>query len=196
MPRVTDIELKGKVVPTSSFSTSTADPNNISKDYTEFCKKNKVSKKVRIHHLKVTNVGRYMSSCFQIISEQLLEKPGGVHIHNFGYFCVLQRPKRKAIKYKNKYGYTKENFNTKTKSYVYNLVFLPTKHIRGSLSVWSMDRTFNRSVRMKLRKKLRSGVRYKNYIFTLSSALKQRSNVGKFKGKDIINEALKINNGE
>jgi nucleoid DNA-binding protein len=194
MSKKTDIELKGKVLPPTRLTTSTADPNNIGKDYTEFCRKTGVSKKVRVHHTKITNVGRYMNTCFNIISDQLLEKPGGVYIHNFGYFCILQRPKRKAIKYKNKYGYTKENFNTKTKSYVYNLVFIPVKHIRNSLSVWSMDRTFKRSVRMRLRMKLRSGVRYKNYIYTLSTSLKQRSNIQKFKGKDIINEALKENN--
>jgi len=102
------------------------------------------------------------------VADKLVESVGGVFLDNFGYFCMAVHPKKEVIKvpYKKDGDY----FNFKTDNKLVTPMFFGIARKKPLLRFWVMDRTFSRrNVKARLHKKLISGMKYKNFVSTLSS---------------------------
>lgn len=105
---------------------------------------------------------------FQVIAEKLVTNEAGVFIRNFGYFFIWKIPNRNlrySITQKGEDIKTKANFYTD--NYMYSPIFVPDNTLKG----WSMDNTFNNTLKQDLSKQLNAGKKYKTYIHTFKNLL-------------------------
>ena len=106
---------------------------------------------------------------FQVIAEKLVENEAGVFIRKFGYFFIWKIPNRDL-----RYSITKQGEELKTKSnfytdnFMYSPILLPDNTIQG----WSMDNTFNNTLKQNLSKQFNAGKNYKTYMYTFKNLLK------------------------
>lgn len=108
-----------------------------------------------------------LSTFYQIIGEQLLEREGGVCIKELGYFFIWEIPRKMNYDLLNKDGYTSK-FNYATDHKMYSPILIPAKRIK----YWYLDKAFTAPIKKGLRDKLRAGKRYKMYAHTLKQLKK------------------------
>lgn len=137
--------------------------------YTEY-KKYRLPKKVKCKDRN--ELKKVVKAIFKVISEELLEKQYGVYLDGFGYFFIWKIPRKMTYNIMNKGGKVEEHYNYKTNNYMYSPIFIASKYYKG----WSMDNTFNKTFKKKLKDKLVSGFKYKTYLNSLSGFLKKERN--------------------
>lgn len=105
---------------------------------------------------------------FEVIAEKLIENSAGVFIRNFGYLFVWKIPNRNL-----RYSITPkgeqviEKVNYYTDNHMFSPIYVPDKTMKG----WSMDNTFNNTLKKELSVQLNSGKEYKTYINTFKNIL-------------------------
>jgi len=109
-----------------------------------------------------------VKTIFQVIAEKLVDNEAGVFIRKFGYFFIWKIPNRGL-----RYSITKKGEELKTKpnfytdNFMYSPIFLPDNSLQG----WSMDNTFNNTLKQDLSKQLNAGKNYKTYMHTFKNLL-------------------------
>ena len=69
-------------------------------------------------------------------------------------------------------GSVEEHFNYKTDNYMFSPIFIANSYFKG----WSMDNTFNKTFKRKLKDNLIAGKKYKTYLNSLSGFMKKIKN--------------------
>lgn len=108
-----------------------------------------------------------ISTFYQIIGEQLVEREGGVCIKELGYFFIWKIPRKMHYDLMGKEGYVTK-FNYDSDHVMYSPILIPAKRMR----YWYLDKAFNNAVKKALRDKIRSGKKYKMYAHTLKQLKK------------------------
>lgn len=106
---------------------------------------------------------KFVKEFFNTISEQALEKDGGVIIRRVGYFFNWLCP-RKLVWVGNQK--EKEIYS----SYTDNRQYFPTFIPPSSRCEWTMDKSFSTVYKLELARKIKGGKRYKTYYTSLRKA--------------------------
>lgn len=99
---------------------------------------------------------------WQVIALQLIEKEGGVVLDKFGYLCHWMSPKKKVYKVARKGG-VKLMANFSTDGYFYHTIFFSNIFDQDTFKGWSLDKSFNRNIKIGRFNKLNSGFKYRLY---------------------------------
>lgn len=97
---------------------------------------------------------------FDIIAEETLERKGGVYIKGLGYFFNWLCPRKFAW---SPLGFEENTYSTETDNRHYFPTYLPVK----TRSEWTMDKSFARPYKQKLKENIESGKRYKTFHYSL-----------------------------
>lgn len=109
------------------------------------------------------NYGKFVKEFFDTISEQAIEKDGGVVIRRLGYFYNWLCPRKLSWR-KDR---SKEDlYSASTDNRQYFPTFIPHE----ARCEWTMDKTFSKVYKDELVKKIKSGKRYKSYYASLRKA--------------------------
>jgi len=111
-----------------------------------------------------------VKTIFEVIAEHLVEKSHGVILRNFGYLFIWKIPRKTSYNIMTNGGKVKEKFNYKTDNHIYSPVLIPSLPFKG----WSMDNTFNKTLKLKLKDKLVAGKKYFTYIHSLKNIINTR----------------------
>lgn len=109
-----------------------------------------------------------VSTFYQIIGEQLVEREGGVCIKELGYFFIWEIPVKLQYDYLAKGVGYKTKFNYATDHKMYSPILIPAKRMK----YWYLDKAFNAAVRQALKHKIIAGKKYKMYAHTLKQLKK------------------------
>lgn len=105
---------------------------------------------------------------FKVIGEQLLTKPAGVFIKNFGYFFIWKIPVKRPYALTTQGKPITLKYNIYTDMYSYSPIFKPAKRFRG----WFMDNSFNSNIKSGLHNKLINESKvYKTFVNTFKNLL-------------------------
>ena len=109
------------------------------------------------------NYFKFVKEFFDTISEQVLEKDGGVVIRRLGYFynwlCPRKFSWRSGSKGEDIYSVITDNRQ-----------YFPTYIPQEARCEWTMDKTFSKVYKAELARKIKSGKRYKSYYASLRKA--------------------------
>ena len=127
------------------------------KEYTHY----RANKKIKIiNRIKGrTEYKKFIRTYLRVISEELLEREGGVCIKNFGYWFNWLSPTKTTGRIITRNGLV-ETYSFITDHRLY----FPTFWGTNNLVWWSMDKTFNETWRDKLAEKIKKGKKYKMYL--------------------------------
>lgn len=156
------------------YSRKHLDTTNISTTarqvYTEFVKYKNKHKLAKNNQVKRGDFEKIYKQMFITLEQQIEESKGGVMIKKFGYFFVWKSSKRKKSYFINENGVRIGYYNRHFKGYKYKIVFLPIKGTNG-LTFFSMAGKINKALRKRILKRIKGGVIYKNYAYSLSAHL-------------------------
>lgn len=111
---------------------------------------------------------KFINAFYEKIATKLVESTGGVFLDNFGYFSIVEHPKKQVMKVP--YAGVKDYFNFHSDNKVYSPTFFGIGKNKNLLNFWVMDRTFSRrKVKSQLHRALIAGKKYKTYVATLAS---------------------------
>lgn len=133
-------------------------------DYTKYVKDGGIPKKHKADGREEMRL--ILKTLCKNIAEGITEYPGGTYIKRIGYFFNWKCPRKMSYHLNRKGGRT-EHFNHHTNHYMYFPTFLPDAskiHVR---STWTMDKKFNHSLTTRVRDRLYSGFKYRNYLHSL-----------------------------
>lgn len=126
------------------------------KAYQYFNKNSKLATRDNVSHY--VEHGKIISEFYKVVSEQIVEKEGGVFLDGLGYFGVIQQFQKKATYYDH--SKNKISLNTKTDNKIYNLAFVPIPKRNSFFKTWVFDYSFNRRTKSELSKNLKEGKKY------------------------------------
>ena len=130
------------------------------REYTHYRQNKRIKDKNRIKGRPAYK--KFVRTYLRVISEQLLEREGGVCIKNFGYWFNW-KPPRKMEHVILKKGGMESNYCFHTDNYHY----FPTFWSSNRYLWWSMDKTFNITYKKKLKEQILKGKRYKMYLSSM-----------------------------
>jgi hypothetical protein len=134
---------------------------------TEYLKYNKIPKKYRVEGRE--ELRKLIKTICKHIGNEIVEKPGGVHIRRLGYFFVWKIPRKTTYHKKIKGGKLEENYNYHTNHYMYSPIFLPSIDKNRTFADWSMDNSFTSTVKQGIKNKVSSGFKYKIYPYSIQA---------------------------
>lgn len=121
-------------------------------------KKKTISKKNKVTNISEFNI--IAKTIWKVVARNLVEKEAGVVLDKFGYLCHWMNPKKKVFKAPRK-GKVKLMTNYHTGSHFYNSTLFTNIFKRDFFKGWSLDKSFNKQVKLGRHKKLKSGFKYK-----------------------------------
>ena len=110
---------------------------------------------------------KIVKEIFKVISEKLVKSKAGVIISGFGYLFNWKIPKKMQYSLTPKGKNIIKKYNYYTDMYMYSPLFLPNSTFEG----WSMDHTFNDSLKQDLKENLQNGKKYKMYLYSFKNLL-------------------------
>lgn len=110
---------------------------------------------------------------YKKIAEKMVDNPHGVFLKNFGYFTILMNPKKTTATLKRGWLEDKIILNPHTNGRVFHPIFLPIGN-NPKFKLFIMDKSFSRKLKMRLKDKLRSKVKYMNHYGLLNSMYKNK----------------------
>ena len=135
--------------------------NNIWKEY------NKTNPPQKYQLENREELKKIVKQIFKTIAEEIIEKKAGVLIRGLGYFFNWKVPKKMKYTITRKGKAPEERYNFDTDMYMTLPTFLPADDFK----MWSMDATFNRTLKKALRTKLVNGFKYNIYPYTFKKIL-------------------------
>lgn len=124
-------------------------------------KRNNIPLKDKIEsQSELTEVARKI---WEISAKKLLENEGGVVLDNFGYLCHWMSPKKKVFKVARQGG-MKLMPNYHSGSYFYNTTLFTNIFQKNYFKGWSLDKAFNRNIKIGRFEQLKSGKKYKMFF--------------------------------
>ena len=102
----------------------------------------------------------------KVIATELIERKAGVQIRKLGYFFIWKIPRKMYTWLMTKEG-LKEIYSYHTDNYQFTPVFLPSIRGHKELKRWRMDNSFCKQFKKDLGKKIRKGMTYKMYPYSI-----------------------------
>lgn len=102
---------------------------------------------------------KFVKTYLKIIADELLEREGGVCIKRFAYWFNWMPPRKIIGGYFSKEG-QEEMYSFVTDHHLYFPTFWTTKEF----VFWTMDKSFNKTFKINLKNKIKSGKKYKMYL--------------------------------
>lgn len=149
-----------RVVDTVSF----IDQKSLIKDYKEY--KKHIPKKY--HVTRERRLSKIVNELCKSIADNLVEAEGGVAIRGLGYFFIYRSERKRMLQRKLENGEFENYYNIRHQMRRIAPMFMPPIRRSFPLYSWSLDNSFSISVKLKLGDKLKKGVKYKAYPFTVS----------------------------
>jgi len=103
----------------------------------------------------------------KVISERIVNSEGGVLIQGLGYFFNWKVPNKKGYTITRTGGSIEKKYNLYGAKHMHLPTFLPSEELEG----WSMDGTFNKALKRRLRDNLYQNKQYKMYPFSFKNIL-------------------------
>lgn len=110
-----------------------------------------------------------------VMGDFIVERQGGLLMKRLGYFCVWKIPRKLPYKFLVKGQPLEERFNYHTNYHMYSPIFVPNRNKNIFIRYWSMDSTFDNSVRKRLKNKILAEFKYKNYLYSVHRSSRDRS---------------------
>lgn len=126
--------------------------------FSYYSKKKSISKKNRITDIKEFN--KVARTIWKVVARNLVEREAGVVLDRFGYLCHWMSPKKKVFKAPRK-GKAKLMTNYHTSSHFYNTTLFSNIFDKDYFKGWSLDKAFNKNIKLGRYKKLKSGFKYR-----------------------------------
>ena len=134
---------------------------------TEYRSYDKISDKNRVSDRE--ELRKLMKTICKTIGNQIVERPGGVHIKRLGYLFVWKIPRKMTYHTKIKGEGLKEHYNYHSDHHMFSPVFLPSIDHRKTLSDWSMDNSFTSKVKQGIKDKVKARFDYKVYPYSIQA---------------------------
>ena len=134
---------------------------------TEYRNYDKIAEKHRVGDRE--ELRKLMKAICKVIGEQIVERPGGVHIHRLGYFFVWKIPRKTTFHMKVRGEGLKESYNYHSNHHMFSPIFIPSVDSRKTLEGWSMDNSFTSVVKQGIKDKVRANFIYRAYPYSIKT---------------------------
>lgn len=149
-----------RVVDTVSF----IHQEDLYKDYKEY--KKHIPKKYQVNRAR--RLSKIVNELFKSIADNLIEAEGGVTVKGLGYFFIYRSERKRMLQRKLENGEFETYYNIRHQMRKITPMFLTPQRRTFPMYSWSLDDSFSISIKLKLGEKLKKGVKYKAYPFTVS----------------------------
>ena len=132
--------------------------------FRKYCKEKKIKRYDIVHKHDFPKICREI---FREVGNLMVEKPGGVLVKKFGYFCVIESSGHTIARDYRSKGVV---FNPRPKASILRPSFLYAKGL-NELRFWDFGLTFSSALYNRMKEKTEKGFHYTAYPFSLRKLL-------------------------